>query len=189
VAEPATGAGARRPGAVGARGRAPVALTALVAVAAVLLAGWWTARAFPPEHDHDHGSYADAIPVAANEHEGRLVPLRGVGVGACLNDTAVVAGAVRVLSCASPHRFEVFGTADLDEPARPGGEIARAEANLAACEQRLRAGPLRAAADDVTTLLDAVDDLSARPAGRRVVCALGFNDFHQTVGNQGKRGS
>lgn len=184
MAEPAAGAGARRPGAAGARRRAPVALAAVVAVAAVVLAGWWTARVFPPEHDHDHDSYADAIPVAANEREGRLVPLGGVGVGACLNDTAVVTGAVRVLSCASPHRFEVFGTADLGEPLPPGGEIARAEANLAACEQRLRAGPLRAAADDVTTLLDAVDDFTAGAAGRRVVCALGFNDFHQTVGRR-----
>src|SRR6185503_18489311 len=83
VTEPAAGAGARRPGAVGARRRAPVALAALVAgLVALVLAVGWLPRAFPAD-GHDDGSYADAIPVAANEHEGRLVPVGGVDLGAC----------------------------------------------------------------------------------------------------------
>jgi hypothetical protein len=159
-------------------------------VALVVALGPWQARGgeHGEEHGrHDHSEVGDAVPAVPNAAEGVRRPLGRIGPGECVNDTVVERGALRVLDCASPHRFEVYATVTAGTaPSPPAGEHERGEQNVSLCVAELSRGRLRVVAADPTVLIDAIDDFTVPAAGRRVVCAIGYNDFRQTVGHRGR---
>jgi hypothetical protein len=103
-----------------------------------------------------------------------------IPVGACLNHTEPVDAEHRrrVLPCSSPHRYEVYATARLADPA--DDERQRVRESVSWCEeelvQRLAAEPSIARS---TLLISPMDDYQRGRADRNVACAVAFNDFHQ----------